>query len=327
MARARLVLLLCILCAARAQPPIIIDTDAGTDDLMAIAFLASHPAVRIDAVTVVNGLAHPDAGASNILRLLEVAGRRDTPVFAGRNAPLKGNAAFPDEWRKISDELPGVVLPASARRPEIRPAADYLVTRLRGQPRPVRILALGPMTNLAEALKRDPSIAASIQELVIMGGALQVSGNLGDGGVFKTNNTTAEWNMFIDPLAARIVFRSGIPIRLIPLDATNKVPVDVAFLDKFEQGARSPLARVVAQVLESDRAFIKAGFFYAWDPLAAVALLHPAVTKTVNLHIDVRQDSPEEGRTVQSPGRPNARIAIDADGAAWRKLFLEAFEN
>ena len=323
----RLVLLLCILCAAQAQPPIIIDTDAGTDDLMAIAFLASHPSIRIDAVTVVNGLAHPDAGARNILRLLDVAGRENIPVFAGRSVPLKGDAAFPAEWRKISDELPGVVLPVSSQRPETRPAADYLVARLRDRSRQVRILALGPMTNLAEALKRDPSIVAAIQELVIMGGAFQVPGNLGDGGVFKTNNTTAEWNMFIDPLAARIVSRSGIPIRLIPLDATNKVPVDLAFLDKFEQEARSPLARVVAQVLESDRAFIKSGFFYAWDPLAAVALLHPGVVKTANLHIDVRQDPPEEGRTVQTPGRPNARIAIDADGAAWRKLFLEAFEN
>jgi inosine-uridine nucleoside N-ribohydrolase len=191
----------------------------------------------------------------------------------------------------------------------------------------VRILALGPLTNLAEALKRETSITSAIEELVIMGGALQVPGNLGDGGVFKTNNTTAEWNIFIDPLAARIVFRSGIPIRLIPLDATNKVPVDSAFLAKFQAGARTPLARVVTQVLESDRAFIEGGFFYAWDPLAAVALLHPAVVKTTKLHIDVLQDAPEEGRTVQAPGRPNVRVALDADGAAWRKLFLEALDR
>jgi inosine-uridine nucleoside N-ribohydrolase len=83
----------------------------------------------------------------------------------------------------------------------------------------------------------------------------------------------------------------------------------------------------VAQVLETDRAFIQAGFFYAWDPLAALALLHPAVVKTTNLHIDIQQDPPEEGRTVQTPGRPNARVAVDADGVAWRKLFLEALEK
>jgi pyrimidine-specific ribonucleoside hydrolase len=321
-----LILLACSLPAA-AQHPILIDTDAGTDDLMAIAFLASHPDVRIEAVTVGNGLAHPEAGARNIARLLDLAGRKDIPVFAGRNTPLQGHAEFPAEWRKISDDLPGVTLPAASRKPESKPAADYLVERLRDQSRPVRILALGPLTNLAEALKREPSSAGAIEELVIMGGALHVPGNLGDGGVFKTNNTTAEWNIFVDPLAARLVFRSSIPIRLIPLDATNKVKVDSAFLAKFKAGARTPLAKVVAQVLESDRAFIEGGFFYAWDPLAAVALLHPAVVKTTKLHIDVRQDAPEEGRTVQAPGRPNTRVALDADGVAWRKLFLEALDR
>jgi pyrimidine-specific ribonucleoside hydrolase len=320
-------LLLAFSVVASSQHPVLIDTDAGTDDLMAIAFLTSNPDVRIDAITVVNGLAHPEAGAKNIVRLLELAGRKDVPVFAGRSTPLQGKAEFPAEWRKISDDLPGVTLPATSRPQESKRAADYLVERLRDQTRPVRILALGPMTNLAEALKREPSIAGTIEELVIMGGALRVPGNLGDGGLFKTNNTTAEWNMFVDPLAARIVFRSGIPIRLVPLDATNKVPVDAAFLAKFQAAAHSPLARVVAQVLESDRAFIDAGYFYAWDPLAAVALLHPAVVKTTNLHLDVRQDPPEEGRTIQAPGRPNARVALDADGAAWRKLFLEGLEK
>ena len=327
MGQLRLVLSLCFAFMAQAQHPILIDTDAGTDDLMAIAFLASQPDVRIEAVTVVNGLAHPEAGARNIARLLDLAGRKDIPVFAGRSTPLKGKAEFPAEWRKISDDLPGVSLPAAARKPGSKPAADYLVERLRDQTRPVRILALGPMTNLAEALKREPSIASAIEELVIMGGALHVPGNLGDGGVFKTNNTTAEWNIFVDPLAARIVFRSAIPIRLIPLDATNKVPVDSAFLAKFKAGARTPLAQVVTQVLESDRAFIEGGFFYAWDPLAAVALLHPDIVKTTKLHIDILQDPPAEGRTVQAPGRPNVRVALEADGATWRRWFLEALNR
>ena len=93
----------------------------------------------------------------------------------------------------------------------------------------------GPLTNLAEALERQPSIAQSIQEIVIMGGgAIQVPGNLGDGGLFQTNNKTAEWNIFVDPFAARIVFHSHIPIVLVPLDATNKVPIDLAFLREFQ---------------------------------------------------------------------------------------------
>ena len=200
-----------------------------------------------------------------------------------------------------------------------------MIEYLQDQKHRVRILALGPLTNLAEALEREPSIAQSIQEIVIMGGAIQVPGNLGDGGVFKTSNKTAEWNIFVDPLAARIVFRSHIPILLVPLDATNKVPIDVAFLREFQAHAVSPLGRVAGQVLETDRESIQGNYFYAWDPLAAVALLHPEVIKSSRLHIGILQDPPQQGRTVQTPGSPNADVAMDADGPRFRKIFLEAF--
>ena len=320
-------LLLAAATAATAQNlPLIVDTDAGSDDLMAIAFLMAHPSVRIEAMTIANGLAHVDAGARNLARLAELAGRKDTLVFAGRSTPLRGNAEFPAPWRRISDELPGVTLPAASRQLERRGAADYLVERLRDSRHPVRILALGPLTNLAEALKRDPSIAGTIQEMVIMGGAIRVPGNLGDGGFLKTNNKAAEWNIYVDPLAAQIVFRSGIPIRLIPLDATNKVPIHADFVRDFRAAAKSPLAKVVVQVLESDKESVDGGYFFAWDPLAAAALLHPAVVKTSRLHLDVLQDPPQDGRTAQTPGRPNAAVAMDADAAAFTRIFLQAFQ-
>src|SRR5262249_44068654 len=137
---------------------------------------------------------------------------------------MERTAPFPDAWRKTCDELPGVRLPAASRKPEARSAADFLAARFE---RPgARILALGPLTNLAEALRHVPRADA---EVVIMGGAIRVPGNLGDGGFFRTNNTEAEWNIFHDPAAARIVFESGPRmrlIRLIPLDATNRVPID-----------------------------------------------------------------------------------------------------
>lgn len=325
----RLLLTLALLATlARAQSPgIIIDTDAGSDDFLAIAFLLSHPSVHIDAITIANGLAHVDAGARNLTRLVEVSGRTNLPVFAGRPTPLRGSAEFPGEWRKNADDLPGVKLPVGSRQPSPKRAADFLIEFLKDQKHRVRILALGPLTNLAEALQREPSIAQSIQEIVIMGGAIQVPGNLGDGGVFKTNNKTAEWNIFVDPLAARIVFRSLIPILLVPLDATNKVPIDIAFLREFQAHAVSPLGRVAAQVLETDRESIQGNYFYAWDPLAAVALLHPEVIKSRRLHIDILQDPPQDGRTVQSPGSPNADVALNADSARFRKIFLQAFEK
>jgi pyrimidine-specific ribonucleoside hydrolase len=314
------------LCAAIAQcAPILIDTDAGSDDVMAVALLLSHPSVTIEAITVVNGLAHVDAGARNMGRLLDLAGRKRVPVFAGRNNPLRGSAEFPAEWRKISDDLPGVTLPPASRTPESKPAADYLVERLRNAPTPVQILALGPLTNIAEALQRDRSIAAHIQEIVIMGGAVRVPGNLQDGGVFHTTNGTAEWNIFIDPLAARIVFRSGVPIRLIALDATNKVHIGPEFLREFEAKKLTPLGRVVADVLKADRETIDAGIFYAWDPLAAAALLRPSLLKTAAMHIEIKEDAPQEGRTAASPGAPDAKVAVDADAGTFRAFFLESF--
>jgi pyrimidine-specific ribonucleoside hydrolase len=313
---------------ARAQSaPIIVDTDAGSDDFMAVSLLLSYPTVKIDAITVVNGLAHVDAGARNMGRLLDLAGRKHVPVFAGRDTPLRGNAAFPAEWRKISDDLPGVPLPPASRPPEHKHAADYLVEHLRNASTPVQILALGPLTNIAEAIERDHSIVRNIREIVIMGGAVRVPGNLQDGGVFHTQNSTAEWNIFIDPLAARVVFRSGVPIRLIALDATNKVHIGPEFLREFKSKARSPLGRVVAQVLEADRETINAGIFYAWDPLAAAALLHPSIVKTAEMHIDIRQDAPQEGRTMATAGEPNAKVGIDAVAVAFRALFLESFTH
>src|SRR5260370_6942186 len=179
---------------ARAQTnSVIIDTDAGSDDLMAIGFLLAHPSVHIEAITIANGLAHVDAGARNLIRLLELSGRRDVPVFAGPSTPLRGNAEFPAEWRKTSDELPGVNLPTASRQPEPKRAAEYFLQRLKDRRHQVRILALGPLTNLAEALQRDPSIAGTIREIVIMGGAIEVPGNLADPPVSKTHNKTAKW--------------------------------------------------------------------------------------------------------------------------------------
>ena len=166
---------------------------------MAVALLIGHASVTIDAITVVNGLAHVDAGARNMGRLLDLAGRKNVPVFAGRNRPLHGDAEFPAEWRKIADDLPGVALPPASRAPKPKRAADYLVERLRNAGTQVQILALGPLTNIAEAFERDHSVAAHIHEIVIMGGAVRVPGNLQDGGVFHTKNKTAEWNIFDRP--------------------------------------------------------------------------------------------------------------------------------
>jgi pyrimidine-specific ribonucleoside hydrolase len=304
---------------------VIIDTDAGGDDLMAIAFLLSRPEIHVEAITVVNGEAHVQAGGRNILRLLELAGRRDVPVFLGRDTPLTGNAEFPAEWRRVSDELPGVTLPDPTRVIESQSAPEYLAKRLADAAHPVQVLATGPLTNLAEALTRSPRVARTVRQFVIMGGAVHVPGNLGDGGMMQTNNSTAEWNIFIDPVAAKTVFTSGAPIRLVALDATQRVPIDMAMLEEFQSHAETPLAKFVSQVLETNREMIRQEFYFAWDPLAAVALANPAVVTFRPMAIEISQNPDELGRTVEvKKARANVQVAIDANDLRFREIFMTA---
>jgi inosine-uridine nucleoside N-ribohydrolase len=329
---------------------VIVDTDAGADDLMAIAFLLSRGDVRMEAITVVNGVAHVKPGAEIILRLLALAGHSEIPVYAGRERPLNGSAEFPAAWREAADTLPGVTLPRAAGVLQGEPAAQFLakrfadtIDRVRGHK--VRLLALGPLTNIAEALDLAVTLPKSVSEMVIMGGAIGVPGNLSDGGPPPNGNTTAEWNMFVDPAAAARVFggwnaaastsTKKVPateIRLVPLDATNKVPIDSAFLARIEREARTPLARFVAQVLGTNHSLIAQGGYFAWDPLAAVAAVHPEILRTRCLAIGVAQEPHEAGRTIELQGElprraPNACVAVGADAQAFNRIFLGALET
>ena len=314
-----------VMTSAPETRPVIIDTDAGSDDFMALAFLLSSPAVHIEAITVGPGLAHADAGARNMLRFLRHVGRDDIPVHIGRAAPLAGGRAFPDAWRDQSDNLPGVELPEPARSPEREGAVDFLARRLMQAERPVTVLALGGLTNIAEAFSATDGAHPALQQLVIMGGALHVPGNLAEVG--EAENTTAEWNFYVDAEAARQVFESGAPIRLIPLDATNSVPVDRSYIDALDD-AVSPAARTVAQLLEMAGDFMDAGHYYAWDPLAAVAIVDPDVVATRAAHIRIVVEPPDVGRSVEvTDSPPNAQVAFDADATRFRRIFVDALRR
>ncbi len=317
-----------IFAAESPRSPVIVDTDCGTDDMIAIAYLLAAKEVDLRAITVVNGLAHVERGAANVLNLLELAGARKIPVYIGDDHPLAGSAAFPDEWRLISDSLPGVQLPQSSREPEKERADDYLAKQFRLPPggTGLRILSLGPLTNLAKALEAGSGRPRGIRSIVIMGGAIHVPGNLGDGGVFKTVNTAAEWNIYLDPLAAGRVLASGVPIEMVPLDATNHVPIDSSFVRDFSKKAVTPLGRFVSQLFASEKDLIDQHAFYAWDPLAAVILAHPGIASFNDLGIDIATAPPFDGQTRAHAGKtPNARVATDANGAAFLRLFRAAF--
>jgi inosine-uridine nucleoside N-ribohydrolase len=325
-----LLLLAAFSTAALAAPRnIVIDTDCGTDDLLAIAFLLTRADVNIEAITVVNGLAHVGPGAVNILRLLEASGHPNIPVYEGRDAPLEGKNAFPDTWRLIADAMPGIDLPTATRKSEAMPAAEFLAKRIAAASRPVSLLALGPLTNIAEALTKAPRGAYAIDDMVIMGGAVRVMGNVASGGFIESENRTAEWNFFLDPKAGRAVVESGIHFRLVPLDACNFVPVDLSFLNRFRKIAATPLGKLADQLLESSRTLITQNIYFAWDPLAAVALIEPRVLRISSVTLDVQLRRPADGRTLEGgPGaHTSARVALSADPVMFQKIFFQAFET
>lgn len=309
--------------APRAQPKpraLIVDTDAAADDLVAIAFLLARRDVLIEAICLDTGEAHQEGGAANVLRLLALAGRDDVPVFKGRIMPLAGGHDFPKQWRDDADRLPGVTLPPATRKPDARSAVAFLTNRLSDRAGPIDILALGGLTNLAEAFAGRKPVA--LRQLTIMGGAINVPGNLDVGLV--TTNRTAEWNLYTDPLAAQRVFRSGVPIRLVPLDATNHVRIDRAFVEALSRRRQTPLSRFTAQVLAANRHYIDEGSYYAWDTLAAVSIVAPDAVRFRPARIDVSLERGEEGRTVATAASgATTQYGFDAAAARFRQVFLE----
>jgi inosine-uridine nucleoside N-ribohydrolase len=294
--------LLCV-----AQPPLIVDTDAGADDLLALLWLTRQPSVKLEAVTVCAGLAHPDAGASTVLRLLEAAGLSKVPVYAGKERRFQGDASFPDEWRKASDRLLRDELPEARRRVESIAAAPFLAERLMDTRRPVRLLALGPLTNIAAATAIEPRTGSAVTELIWMGGAVAVDGNV-------DAVKTAEWNSFVDPEAVERVLRLGWRTRIIPLDATNKAPITEATLRLFEEEAREWAASIALRLLRSEAESIRAGRYYAWDWLAAMATVDASVVGTQPMALTVRRRPSERGRLVRVKDRPhNAQVAWSVD--------------
>jgi inosine-uridine nucleoside N-ribohydrolase len=310
----------------RAKVPCVIDTDAGTDDFMAIAYLLTQKDLRIEAITVSNGLSHVEQGARNIERLLALAGRSDIQVFIGRSTPLSGNNSFPEYWRQLSDELQQVELPKSGNSLSSQSATDFLKERFKKIDQPLRILALGPLTNLAEAIQAMSGSADVIKEIVFMGGAFDVPGNLVTVEGFESPNDKAEWNVFVDPTAASIVFKSSIPISVIPLDATNKVPLNSSFVERVRKVSNHPLGRFTLQVVGAAKVLIDSGQYYAWDPLAAVAFIDPSVVTFDQVSVEIEERLPNQGQTRRLPDhKPNASIAKDANKLQFEEKFLAAF--
>ena len=302
--------------------PVIVDTDAGLDDLLAIGYLLAHPAVEIEAVTMAYGLAHGPEGQRNLARLLALGGCDHVPIYPGITEPMQKTSPFPESWCQVCRTLPGVEMPDDGRLPESESAGSFLRRRIRGAADPVRILALGALTNLAVLVDFN---TPGLHEIVSMGGAFEVAGNLVPTPDFDPPNATAEWNYYADPLATHRVLTSTLPMTLIPLDATCHVPVTPAFIDRFNASARGAIARVMSQVLGLIRPQADIGGFFAWDCLAAMYLTNPEVVSYSESPIGVGLAGPDAGTTRRTGSGPVKRIADRADAIRFEQLYLQAF--
>jgi inosine-uridine nucleoside N-ribohydrolase len=302
---------------------VVIDTDVAEDDWMAILYLLRHPHVSVKAITVTGtGEAHSEPGARHSLGLLALAGQPDIPVAWGTETPLGGGQPFPDSVREAIDNLMGLSLPSNPKAPIEHGAVELLISIVKDSPHKVTVLTLGPLTNLAEAMQAEPSLADNLEMIYMMGGAVDVRGNV-FGEMAGIANTVAEWNIFCDPLAANTVFHSGAPITLVPLDATNDVPVTQAFCRRIEDDRGTPEADFVHRVLAKTVPRIGTGHYYFWDPLAAAILTDESLASLERRRLTVVvEEGPEAGRTKPADGGANMRVCNGADRARFETLFL-----
>ncbi len=308
--------------------PVIVDTDVAADDWMAMLFLLRHPDVEVRAVLVsATGEAHAGPGVRTAANLLALARQAHVPVAVGRESPLMGNHAFPDHVRRAVDEVMGLTLPENPA-PDVRPDAVALLhsTLLNCQQKAV-LVALGPLTNLGEAVQRHFDLARYVEMLYVMGGAVDVPGNLHAEGE-AAGNVFAEWNLYCDPYAADIVFQSGLPITLVPLDATNQVPMTREFRDRLARDRTTPEADFVHRIIARTEAYFKLEYTYFWDPLAAAIATDNSLGHFEERKLKVVYDEGgQSGRTVESADGMPIRVCVGVDVPRFEQFFVDVLNG
>lgn len=302
--------------------PVILDVDMAHEDMFSALFLLSHPNVDVRAITVTGtGEAHCGPGVRNALGLVALSGKKDIPVACGREAPLAGNHVFPAEWRKAADEAYGASIPTGGAASSLS-ASDLIIDILQNAKEPITIVSVGPLTNIAEAIQKEAGIATNIQKIYIMGGALNVEGNVGNSGV-GIQNEHAEWNIYIDPMAANIVFNSGIPIILVPLDATDDVPVTRNFYQTLEKHRDTPSAHLVYEMLTANLNFMDSGGFQFWDSLTAAIFTVPSIAEFEEMELTVvEEEGPESGRTMAASNGAKIKVAMSVNRKTFEQILL-----
>ena len=298
--------------SAEGPIPFIFDDDGSPDGLIALLYLLNHPTFEVRAVTVSCGEAHPDVFADHLSHFLAGLGHPDIPIGAGRETPLEGQNTFPEPWRQLSDRFWDLPLPQSKNQSNPQSATQLIIDTLSESTKPMLVFLSGTHTNLAEALLLEPGIARQIKAVYIMGGSINRPGNI-ESDWSEIHNSVAEWNIWVDPVAARLVFNAGLPIYLVPLDATNQVlwtNTDARHWDSSGTTSGKRAGEILTWILDS----WSTNNVYVWDLVAAALATDPDLCPAVPLTVDVLVDpGPEQGRTVLVDGPSNATVCLEPD--------------
>jgi len=298
--------------------PVIFDYSPTVSDVGALVFLAVHPDVRLVAVTLPGtGEGHCSPGVEHTRGVLVALGLDDVPVACAPDRGYGELNPFPEDWRASSDSMD---LPLAAPN-ETRSAPELIAGLLAASAQPVEIVAVGPLTNVALVLDQYPELADRIAGITIMGGAVDVPGNV-PRFAWESANEHAEVNFWVDPAAAARVIASDVPITLVPLDATDFVPADAKFRSALLSTPLSPASGLLGGVWRDAPEWIQGGY-YLWDELAAAVLAEPSLVEfeTRPLVVDVGDDA-VAGWSREDPAGMPVRVAVRADRVAFETLFL-----
>jgi purine nucleosidase len=295
---------------------VILDTDIGTDvdDCLALALILSSPELELLGVTCVYGDVHLRARMA--AKLLRLRGASGVPVCAGVARPLLGRR--PVYW--AGHEGQGLLGPEDAvLAPAPEHAVDFLVRTVRANPGQVHLIAIGPLSNIALAFLREPTLPRELAHLTIMGGAIR-----GPGGFHLPY---AEHNIRSDPEAAHIVLSAGAPTTLVPLDVTMRVRIRPAEVAQIRAGG-TPFQEAVARQVELYPPFRERGFTYLHDPLAVATVIRPDLVRLTDLHLDIETGGEHAvgatlARAPTSDAPASAAVALDVDAARFEAFLIE----
>jgi len=306
---------------------VLLDCDPGHDDAMAILLAAASPALELEAITTVFGNQSLDKVTLNARRVCSVAGISGVPIAAGCEEPLRRPRIAADEIHGASG-LDGVDWDEPTVSLDARHGVDLLIELAMrdGDPRPLTIVAVGPLTNVATALEREPRIVGRIDRIAVMGGAIGL-GNW---------TPSAEFNIHVDPEAAEIAFASGVPITLVPLEVTHQALATEPVLERIA-ALDTPVARMSVALMRYFAETYRRVFGFAapavHDPCAVASVIDPSIVQTrpMNVAIDVTS-ALSLGRTVcdvyGTTGRaPNADVGIGLDADRFWDLMLSALAS